>query len=227
MAFAIGLIAFGIAWWLLVGLKRKDVADCRAVLGLEPVARVTARGTSPEGLTYSQTSILGGTLAGRPATLFERSAGHPAIPTRRRRGAQFTVLELTLPRPAAVSIRLQPTGMLGSIEALVQGEVPRATPIDPAFDAAYTVYADDAASAVILLTPALRERVLAFRARVSSDLPTSAPGRLASGLVLGTFDIDGAVARYVLFGSPTRSTAEQVKAAAPILVDLAARAGGS
>ena len=53
----------------------------------------------------------------------------------------------------------------------------------------------------------------------------SGAGKLASAFVLGTFHIDGAAARYDLFGSPAKATAEHAKAAAPVLLELAAAAG--
>ena len=225
MAFVFGLVALGVALWFLVRLKRKDTADCAAVLGLPPAPAATTRGTTPEGFEFSETSVLSGTLLGRRAVLLERFVRHPAISARRRKGSHFTVLELTLERPVRVPIRLQPTGVLGALEALVKADTADSVSTDPEFDAAYTVYAADASAVAVLLDPDLRQHILAFRSEAAGELPDSVPGRLSSGLVLGTFHVEGATARYVLFGSPTKATAQQLKAAAPLLLAIATRAG--
>jgi hypothetical protein len=97
--------------------------------------------------------------------------------------------------------------------------------LDSAFDAAYVVHATQPADAVEVLSAPMRERLLAFRAQVAGNLPTTTAGRMSSGLVLGTFILEGTTATYSLFGSPTRKVAEHVKAAAPVLLEVAAAAG--
>lgn len=226
MAFLVGLVAIGAAWWWLWHLKQRDLAECRAVLGLEPVASgETTRGTTPEGFAFSQTALLRGVLLGRPATLWARTVRHPAGAKYRRRGSQFTVLELGLDAPVRCPLRVQPAGLLTGLEAVMHGPAADRVPIDEAFDASYVVYAPRAAEARLLFTAERCQQLLAFRASVGGTPAATMPGRLASGLLLGTFEIDGAAARYVLFGSPMKATAQHVNIAAPVLLDLAAAAG--
>ena len=226
MAFVIGLVVFVAVLWWLYRFKQRDIGHCQEVLGLAPVPRaVSRRGTTPEGFAFVERDVLQGTMLGRPAVLAHRTVRSPLAPRRQRHGSDFTVLALTLDAPARVSIRLQPTGVLGSVETLVRGGATDRVAIDPTFDEAWVVYCDSPTAAVTLLTPALRERLLAFRAQIAGELPTSTAGKMASAFVVGTFHIDGAEARYLAFGSPTRATAEQVKAAAPVMVEVAAGAG--
>jgi len=226
MAFVVGLVAMAAAVWWLMRLKRRDVDDCRAVLGLPPAPRSTERGTTPEGFAYTQVGVLEGTLLGRPARLLERAIRHPRTSKRRRTGSQMTVLELTLERPVRVPVRIQPSGLLVELEAFTRGAAGDRVPIEPGFDAAYVVYAQRPAEALLLLSPAVRECLLAFRSSVAGNLPPTMAGQLASGLMLGTFSIEGTTASYAAFGSPTRATAEHVAKAAPLLLDLATAAGG-
>lgn len=209
--------------WFLYRLKARDVANCAAVLGLAVVKPETTKGTTPEGLAFVQRRLLRGSLLGHQATLSERTVRHPRAPRPSRGSSQFTVLELTLPASTMASIRLQPEGMLGVVEQVVRGGAGDRVAIEPSFDAAYTTYSDDPPRAREVLTPALRAQLLAFRASVA-DLPTSVAGRMASALMLGTLHVEGSAARYVLWGSPTTKTAEQAKAAAPVLLELAAAA---
>lgn len=226
MGFVIGLLIFGAALWLLFQLKARDLANCRAVLDLAAADGRSSRGTTPEGFAFYQRAALQGTLLGQPATLWSRTVRHPKYGTHGRRSSQFTVLEFALPRPVRAPLRLQPTGVLGVLEALLQVPRDEVTPIDPAFDAAYVVHAPRDSGVLLMLGPAIRERLLAFRSEMAGNLPSSPAGKLASGLVLGTFDLRDSTASYALFGSPTKATAEHIKAAAPLLLELAAASGG-
>jgi hypothetical protein len=132
---------------------------------------------------------------------------------------------LTLPRAVRTSLRLQPAGMLGALESWVQGPPTDRVSIDPAFDEAYAVHASSADEARAILSPSVRSQVLDFRRRIAGDLPPSVAGQLTSGLLLGTFHLEGTTARYALFGSPTRAVAEHLKSAGPVLLALAAAAG--
>lgn len=214
------LALMGGVLWFLFQLKKRDIADCATVLALAPAAAQTTKGTTPEGFAYTQRLLLNGVLLGHPAALYERTVRHPTWARHKRRSSQFTVLEFSITPPVSASIRLQPEGTLGWVEQLVRGRADDRVTIEPTFDTAFATYAADPALARSILTPLLRERLLAFRA-ATADLPSSIAGRMASGLVLGTFHIDGSTARYALFGSPIKSTAEQVKAAAPVLLELA------
>ncbi len=226
MAFLVGLVLLGAALWWLFRLKQRDLRECREVLGLAPASGAPVeRGTTPEGFAYVQRAELRGTLLGRPATLAQRDVRYPRGSQYRRRGSAFTVLELALDRPARASLRIQPAGVLGVVEALVRGEPTDRVAIDPDFDAAYLVYSDAPTAVLTVLTPAMRERLMAFRAQTAPGLATSTAAKLASGFVLGTFHVDGATARYLAFGTPAKATAEHVKAAAPVLLELAVAAG--
>jgi hypothetical protein len=221
MAFVIGLVLFAGAIWFLYRLKARDIADCAAVLGMAPGDGRTTRGTTPEGFAYLQRAVLQGTMLGCPATIWSRSVKHPRIGKYRNRGSEFTVLELTLARAVQTPIRLQPAGVLGVLESWIEGPPTDIVPIDAAFDAAYVVHAGHVIDARAVLSASMREKILAFRSREGADLPASTAGKLSSGLVLGTFFLEGTTAAYALFGSPTKAVAEHVKAAAPILLELA------
>lgn len=224
MAFVAGLVVLGVVFWFLMRLKQQDLAHCREVLGLAAAPSATSRGTTPEGFSYSQTTLLQGTMNGCPAVLSARTVGVRTGPPGRRRGSQFTVLDLTLPRPVRTALRLQPAGMLGGLEDAMRGPASDRVPIDAPFDVAYVVYSNQAADARAVLTPATREALLAFHARFVGDHSAPATARLASALVLGTFQLQGTAASYVLFGSPTKAVAEHLKAAVPLLLELAAAA---
>lgn len=221
MAFLLGLVLFAAAIWFLYRLKARDVADCAAALALAPGDGRSTRGTTPEGFRYYQRAVLQGTMLDCPATLWSRSVRHPRLGTHRNRGAEFTVLELTLARPARAPIRLQPAGLLGTLESWMQGPPLDVVSIDETFDGAYVVHAAHAADARAILSAPMRARLLAFRSQVAGTLPSTTAGRLSSGLMLGTFFVEGTTAAYAIFGSPTRAVAEHVKVAAPLLLDLA------
>lgn len=235
MAFVLALLVFAAAIWFLRRLKQRDVADCAAVLGLPPAGdHRSSRGTTPEGFAFYQRAVLDGSLLGRPAALWSRTVRHPRrARSRRHRGGEFTILELTLERPVRTAIRLQPAGVLSTLEGWIQGEASDLVAIEPRFDAAYVTHAGSATAALLVLTPPLREKILAFRAQVPGAPPRPADGALAagagalaSGLVLGTFHLHDTTAAYALHGSPTKATAAHVRAAAPLLLELAAAAGG-
>jgi len=228
MAFVLGLVALGVALWFLIQLKKKDTAACAEVLGLKPAPARTERGITPEGFKFSQTTMLEGRIDGRAATLWSRTLARTTGSKRSGRRSMFTVLDLTLRRPARVPLRIQPVGVLGALEEMLTAPDNRAARVamDARFDEAYTVYSASATDAIVALTPALRESLLEFRARVAGPLPSNVAGHLASGLVLGTFYLDGAFVRYAVYGSPTKATAEHVKAAVPIMIALARAAGG-
>ncbi|MCP5467491.1 MAG: hypothetical protein H7A17_07655 [Sinobacteraceae bacterium] len=228
MGFVIGLLAFGAALWLLYWVKQRDLTHCREVLGLTQISSaVQERGSTPEGFAFVDYAVLQGSMLGRSARLVHRMVRSPLAPRRQRYGSNFTVLVLTLEHPVSASLRLQPAGMLGVVETLVRGAVTDRVPIDTTFDQAYSVYSDHPAAAMaILAMQPLRERLLAFRSRMAGDMPNSVAAKMASGLVLGSFHVEGKVARYLAFGSPTKATAEQLATAAPILLDLATAAGG-
>lgn len=225
MAFIIGLVLFGAAIWFLYRLKARDIADCAAVLGLPPGQGRSKRGTTVEGFAYYQRAVLEGTMLGRPATVWSRSVRHPRTARRRNRGSAFTVLELTLERPVRTAIRLQPAGVLGGLESWIQGPPTDVVTIDADFDAAYVVHASRLIDARAILSAPMRAKILAFRSQVGGALPPTTAGKLSSGLVLGTFILEGTTAIYAVFGSPTKAVAEHVKVAAPLLLDLAAAAG--
>lgn len=224
MAFIVGLVLFAAALWFLYRLKARDIAACAAVLGLTPGDGRSTRGVTPEGFTYYQRAVLQGTMLGCPATVWSRTVKHPRLGKYRNRGSEFTVLELTLDRPVRTGLRLQPAGVLGVLESWMQGPPLDVVPVDAGFDAAYVVHASHLIEARAVLSAPMRDKVLAFRSRVAGNLPATAAGQLSSGLVLGTFFLAETTAAYAMFGSPTKAVAEHVKAAAPILLELATAA---
>lgn len=221
MGVVVGLLLFVVALWWLRRLKQRDLAEVCAVLGLEPAPFQSTRGTSPEGFACVDHRLLHGTVSGHPAVLVSRGVRHPRASRLRRTGSEFTLLELTLPRAVATTLRVQPSGLLDVLEGALRGGADDRVPIEPAFDEAYVVHSDRPEAARTALNGPLQARLLAFRTAVAGSLPASLPGAMASGLQLGTFHVDGAVARYVVFGSPTRATAEHAKAAVPLLLALA------
>jgi hypothetical protein len=229
MGFVVGLILFGVALWFLFRLKQQDLANCQQVLGLAPAAKTAVeRGTTPEGFAFVDQLVLQGTMHGLPASLTHRTVRSPIAPKMQRKGSSFTVLSFTLARPARINLRIQPAGMLEGLESVVRGGATDrvARTGDATFDNAFVIYSDSPAAALDVLTPALRERLLTFRTEASGGILTDAtPGKLASAFILGTFHIEGATASCLAFGSPTKATAEHVKAAAPLLLELITAAG--
>ena len=225
MAFVLALALFGVVLWFLYRQKQDDLARCREILGLDPAPSGRTSGTTAEGFAYAQSVVAAGQVHGRPATLFERTVRSPHAPkTTRHRGGQFTVFEVGLPSSVRVPLRLQPAGVLGALERFSRGAADDRVPIAPDFDAAYVTYSSDPDGARAVLTPALREQVLAFRTAVAGPLSASIAGKMASGLVLGTFQVDGTTASYAIAGSPTKAIAEHVSTAVPVLLGIAAAA---
>ncbi len=217
------IVMAAVLFWLF----RQNAADIDAAastLGLRRAAtRVTTRGTSAEGFAYVETTLLEGTIAGTPAALSVRTVKRRQNKYRRH-GSEMTVLTLRPGRPMVLRVRLQPAGMLESLEWLQKGEPPETVPTgDPAFDAAYRLYASDAAVARAVLTTDLRRDILALRERVAGPMPSGAASGMAAGLLLGTFDVEPDAARYVVYGSPTAAVAAHVHAAVPLLLRLAGR----
>lgn len=226
MGVILGLIIFAGALWLLFQVGKRDLAQCLAVLDMAPPPHsTTEQGTTPEGFPFAERVVAQGALFGRPATLARRVLRSP-FARKRYRGSIFTVLSLTLERPARATFRLQPAGILSDVETLVRGAVADRVPIDPAFDQAYVVYSNAPDEARAVLTPSVREQILAFRTHAAGHLADAlasgtTAAKMSSGLVLGTFHVEGSAARYVAFGSPAKATAEHVKAAAPVLLTVA------
>jgi len=227
MLIIIVLVFVGAVLWWLFRVRQRDMAQCQAVLGLAPAQKSPPKpGTTPEGFAAFDHRLLEGTLLGRPASFSLRRVRSPKVARRDRRGSDFTVLSFTLQPPASVSLRIQPTGLIGAVETWVRGTPGDRVSVDATFDDAFTIYSDTPAAALAVLTPALRERLLEFHARILGTPTASTSTKLASGLVIGTFHIDGSTARYLVPGSPTKSTAEQVMAAAPVLLEVATAASG-
>ncbi|MGE3843770.1 MAG: hypothetical protein AB7I50_19535 [Vicinamibacterales bacterium] len=222
MTFAIGLLIFGLAVVWLFKKKQSDVRACASILRLVPAARETVRKTTPEGFAATDILLLRGELEGFPVTLWERTVRHPLATKWRRMGSQFTVLTFTLGSAVAGTLRLQPRGMLGALEVLIQGR-PDAVGISPDFDEAYTTYTSDERRARHALTVELQHELLAFRARVAGPLTGSVAGQMASGLMLGTIAIEEGQASYVLFGSPAKAVADHLLVAAPLVRAVATR----
>jgi len=221
----VGLVVFiGALVWLYLA-KSRDIDRAASLLGLSRVKeKVESRGTTAEGLAFHELLWLTGTLEGMPAEVAERRLRLPINDTfRRQRSSHFTVLRLDGGAEQAPGFRLQPVGLMGGLESLLQ-ETPAITPTgDPAFDSAYRLYADQGSAAILRLTPELRQAILAMRAKVAGKLPASAAGYLASGLLLGTFECEAGRASYTVYGTPNRKIAEHLREVAPLLARLAGR----
>lgn len=210
----------GLLLWL-VRKTARDIDDSARVLGLQKAAtRVQTRGSSADGFAYHETLTLEGTIDGRRAELAVRTV--KARPTgSRTRGSRFTVLTLHHGRADAPRLRLQPAGMLETLEALQKGTATDVVPTgDAAFDAVYTLHAPDPSRALGVLTPELRRDLLAFRTAAAGPLPATTTGGMAAALLLGSFEVDETVSRYTLFGSPTLKLAEHIRRAVPLMTRL-------
>lgn len=225
MGFVVGMLLFAAALWYLYHLKQQDLANCQQVLGLTPVKGATVeRGTTPEGFAFIDQVVMQGVMHGLPATLVHRTVRSPIAPKMQKKGSSFTVLSFALARPARVSLRIQPAGMLTGVESLTRGPEASAADriaIDEEFDRAFVVYSDKPSEVLTVLTPPLRDSLLNFRTQLAGTSPDSVAAKLASPFLVGTFHIEGTTARYLAYGSPTKATAEHVKSAAPVLLELA------
>ena len=88
-------------------------------------------------------------------------------------------------------------------------------------EAANIAYCPEPTRAIVVLSPELRQALLAFRASVSGSEPGSVSNYLTSANLLGTFDVSPTGASYYVYGSPTKKLAEHVKRAAPLLARIA------
>lgn len=230
MGFVVGILLFAAALWYLYHLKQQDLAHCQQVLGLTPVkGAAVERGTTPEGFAFIDQVVLQGVMHGLPATLLHRTVRSPIAPKMQKKGSSFTVLSFDLARPPRVSLRIQPAGMLAGVESLTRGAEASADriSIDDEFDRAFVVYSNTPAEVMTVLTRPLRARLLAFRTQIAGSHPDSVATKLASPFLIGTFHIEGATARYLAYGSPAKATAEHVKSASPLLLQLSTAATGA
>jgi hypothetical protein len=224
IGFIVGMVMLGgVLAWLYVS-KKGDVAGCGEVLGLRPVAEtIERRGTSAEGFAFQELLRLRGTISGLDAEVWERKVRRPIdVRYRRQRGSYFSALSLAPVRAAVRPFRLQPVGVMGALEAVMSdAPAPVVSTGDADFDAAYRLYTDDAAAALVVLGAELRRDLLAFRQATAGDLPANAGGYLASALLAGSFEIGPERAWYRVFGTPSRKVGAHLKQAAPLLARLA------
>lgn len=221
--FVTGLaIIMAVLVWLYRS-KQTDVAACAAALGLERVSdTIERRGDTPEGLAFYDLLRARGIVAGCGAEVWERTVRRPVdVKFRKSRGSIFTLLELTPTRLPSATFRLQPAGAMGLVEDLMKGTPTAHATGDTAFDQAFRLYAEDAASAFAVLTPALRSDIMAFRRSVAGDLPASRAGNLAASTVLGSFVIAADRVSYGAFGTPSAKIGAHLRQAVPLLVRLA------
>jgi hypothetical protein len=203
--------------------KQSDVAACATTMGLVRVSdRVERRGETPEGLAFYDLLRAKGTVSGWGAEVWERTVRRPVdVKYRKSRGSILTRLELTPALPPTARFRLQPAGAMELVEDLMKGTPTAHATGDAAFDQAFKLYAEDAASALAVLTPALRHDIMAFRRSVAGDLPASRAGNLAAGTVLGSFVIAADRVSWDAFGTPSGKIGAHLRQAAPLLVRLA------
>lgn len=221
--FLTGIVVLAAVLVWLYRSKQSDVAACAAALGIARVSdTVERRGETPEGLAFHDLLRGRGTVAGCDAALWERQVRRPVdVKYRKSRGSSLTLLELTLTRRPDATFRLQPAGSMGFVEQLMKSVPTAIATGDAVFDEAFRLYAEDAATALVVLTPAVRDDIMAFRRSVAGDLPVSGAGNLAAGNILGSFVIDGDRVSYAAFGTPSSKIGEHLRQAAPLLVRLA------
>lgn len=216
------LAVVGIILWLYWS-NRAAVAACVQALGLGPGDSVVTSGTTPEGLSYRQQLIAQGTIGSQRATLHART-------TRRAKGApssrgtsEFTVLTLS-PVPAGTPpFRLQPAGMMRVVEVIQQGMTDITPTGDAAFDAAWHLYIGESGAVPAVLTPDLRRDVTAFSQSMLGTNPGSVAGKMASALLLGSFNVTPESVSYALLGSPSAKVADHLKQVLPLLARVAGR----
>lgn len=221
--FLVGMVMFAAALVWLHRSKQAGVTACASALGLAGVSgRIERRGETAEGLAFYEQLRARGTLAGCGAEVWERQVRRPVdVKYRKSRGSTLTVLELKPGRLPGHRCRLQPTGMMGVVEHLMKGAQDPVATGDAAFDAAFTLYADEAAGALVALPVELRRDMLAFRESVTGKLPSSGAGNLAASLVVGSFEVGPDRVAYGAFGTPSGKIGAHLRQAAPLLARLA------
>jgi len=218
----IGILFFVGALVWLYWAHRQDMVSCASILGLTVNASgKQTRGTTSEGFYYHETLLMDGSLQGFRAAMSVRNVRATAFRTKRNRGSLFTVLSLLPDRPAKVSFRLQPVGVMSVLQDLQQN-LPVVPTGNAAFDAAYHLYTHDIPATLTVLTPAVQQELLAFRFSAAGSSIVELPaGKLAAGFLLGSVEVEDGKVSYILFGSPTKKLAEHLKLSVSLLAHFA------
>jgi hypothetical protein len=225
VAFLVGVAAIVAAVYWLHLKSRRDAAECAALLGLSTmVTGRTERGTSAEGFNYHESVVAEGLFHGTPAALSVRNIRSAGIATAKRDRGSFTVLTFAPAMPIPISLRLQPAGAMHVAEWVTHGSPAKIATGDEEFDAAWHLYAEQDASAIILLTPALRAELMRlYRSGVpgGETMQQGAAYKLAAGVVAPNFEITQQAARCYVTGTPMKQSGETLLKARSILASLA------
>lgn len=218
MPAAIGLLLFVAALVWLYQAKARDRARCASILGLTVIPRgEQRRGTTSEGCDFHESVVMAGTIESARVEVAERIVRFPiGARAKRNRGSYFTVLSFLDAAPVA-SFRLQPVGLLGTLEEFLHDPPPTVLTGDAEFDAAFRLYAVDATAVLLVINSERRRALLALRATVAGFRPSSPAGKLASGLLVGTLECAGGRLSYAVFGTPNAVIGQHLAQAARVL----------
>ncbi len=211
---------------LIIWLNRSNraaVAACAQGLGLGPGDSVVTTGTTPEGLSYRQQVIAQGAIGAQRATLHVRTTRRSKNTPSSRGTSEFTVLTLSPGSADRSAFRLQPAGMMRVVEVIQRGVTAFTPTGDAEFDAAWHLYVGDSESSPAVLTPELRRDLTAFSRSMLGTSPDSVAGKMASALLLGSFNVTSESVSYALLGSPSAKVADHLRQAVPLLARVAGR----
>ncbi len=220
--FIIGIVVIGGLWYWLSQLSRKAEGECIALLGLSAVSRgAQTRGQSAEGLDYVERVIADGSLHGVAAQLSSRNIRSDRVARAKRDRGAFTVLSMQLSRPPPAPLRLQPAGVARAAEWFLGRPPDPVLTGDAEFDLAWHLYATHPEAAILAVDASLRVELMRLHRLILPAGPSGVSNKLASGLLLGSFELTETVARYYVVGTPSTQTGERLKLAEPILARLA------
>lgn len=208
----------GVIYWL----GRANAQDRRkmgAILGLEVIEKgPSERGEDHIMGHFHQSPFLRGELHGYPASVWLRSVRRT---TRHNSNNQsiFTVLCFDLPQPSHVLFRIEPA-LAGKLQSHFGGDQPACPTGDAEFDTLYRFTSTDAEAGRDFLTPDMRRLLLAFRQKVTGDMPAHAIGRFAGDLLLGTFSLEKHRVTYAVSGTPSEKIARHFQLAAGFLAEF-------
>jgi hypothetical protein len=216
----LGLIAIGGVLYWLAQTNAKDRQRMGEILGLT----VIEKGPEERGEDYvmghfHQTAFLRGELLGHAASVWLRSVRR-LTRSNSKNQSLFTVLAFDLPRPSAVQFRIEPA-LTGALQSFFGGDQPAIPTGDDSFDKLFRFTATDAAAAGLILTPAMRQLLLAFRKGVVGDMPETALGRFSGDLLFGTFALEPSRVTYTVSGTPSEKIARHFEMAAQFLAEFA------
>lgn len=220
--FLLGLVAIaGVVYWL-ARANAKDRHRMAEILGLV----VVPKGEQERGKDYTlgnfhQSLAMHGEMHGRPAGVWVRSVRRFTRHNSRNMSLQ-TVLAFDLKGESPTSFRIEPA-LTGKLQSWFGGDQPAIPSGDLEFDRLFRFTSQDGAAAIRILTPEIRERLLAFRKAVAGEMPDSDLARFSGDLMMGTFAIEGKRATYTVAGTPSEKIARHFAIAGPFLAEFADR----